>query len=72
MPRFHSALWLGFGMLAFAALLTLFLIPTWVVTPSNVRILVLSPDFWPYIIAGMLAIGGVAMLLNYCLSALPW
>ena len=65
MPRLHSSVWLGSVMILFAAALAALVIPDWVITPENVAILVLSPDFWPYIIAGLLALGGVALLLQY-------
>lgn len=65
MARIHSSIWLGVGIILFSGLLFLFLVPTWVITPKNVQILVLSPDFWPYIVAGLLAIGGVALLAQY-------
>lgn len=65
MPRLHSSIWLGAGMLAISAFLGAYLIPTWVIKPDNIRILVLSPDFWPYIITALLAIGGAAILLQY-------
>lgn len=65
MPRIHNSIWLGAGMVAFAILLAEFFIPNWVVTPENVRKIVLSPDFWPYIVAALLGLGGVLMLIQY-------
>ncbi len=67
MPRLHSSIILGLGIIVFSGILFLFLVPTWVITPQNVQILVLSPDFWPYIVAGLLAIGGVLLLLQYAI-----
>lgn len=52
-------------MIAFAIFLAAYAIPGWVIKPSNIRILVLSPDFWPYIVAGLIALGGVALLIQY-------
>ncbi len=65
MPRLHSSVWFGGGMIAASLLLIVFVIPNWVITPENVRILVLSPDFWPYIVAGMMGVGGIALLGQY-------
>lgn len=63
--RLHSSVVLGVGIIAFAILLDIYLIPTWVITPENVSIVVLSPDFWPFIISSLLVIGGVLLLLQY-------
>lgn len=71
MLRIHSSLWLGVGMLVFALFLVEFLIPTWVITPGNVRKIVLSPDFWPYIVAALLGIGGAILLLQYYFVTRP-
>jgi putative tricarboxylic transport membrane protein len=65
MPRLHSSIWFGVGMLVTSILFAVFVIPHYVVKPSNVRILVLSPDFWPYIVAALMGIGGVALLAQY-------
>lgn len=71
MLRLHNSIWLGAGMLVFALFLIEFLIPTWVITPSNVRKIVLSPDFWPYIVAVLLGLGGVVLLLQYYFVTRP-
>lgn len=42
--------------------LILFGIPSWVSVPSNVPRTVLSPAFWPYLIAGALAACGLALI----------
>ena len=65
MPRLHSSVWFGGGMIAASLLLIIFVIPHWVIKPENVRILVLSPDFWPYIVAGLMGVGGIALLSQY-------
>lgn len=52
-------------MIAVSVLLIVFVIPHWVIKPSNVKILVLSPDFWPYIVAALMLIGGIALLAQY-------
>lgn len=71
MLRLHSSIWLGTGMLAFAFFLIEFLIPTWVITPGNVRKIVLSPDFWPYIVAAFLGLGGAILLAQYYFITRP-
>lgn len=53
---------LGIGALAMAALLVLYLIPTWVSSPSNVRNIILSPLFWPYTLAGFTGLTGLGLL----------
>lgn len=65
MLRLHSSVWFGGGMLIFAIALATYWIPTWVITPEHVRVIVLSPDFWPYIVAALLAIGGSTLLAQY-------
>ena len=54
-------------MIVFSIVLFLFLVPTYVITPTNVQILVLSPDFWPYIVAGLLGIGGILLLIQHAI-----
>lgn len=71
MLRLHSSIWLGAGMLVFALFLIEFLIPTWVISPSNVRKIVLSPDFWPYIVAALLGLGGIVLLIQYYFVTRP-
>lgn len=65
MPRIHSTVWFGGAMIVLSLLLIVFIIPHWVIKPSNVRILVLSPDFWPYIVAGLMGIGGLSLWAQY-------
>lgn len=55
---------LGIGALALAALLLLYLIPSWVSSPSNVRNIILSPRFWPYALTLFTALTGLGLLLN--------
>lgn len=54
----------GGGVLALGALVFLVLIPAGVDSPANVSHLSLAPDFWPRIIAGVLALMGLLLLLN--------
>ncbi|MEM6590011.1 MAG: tripartite tricarboxylate transporter TctB family protein [Pseudomonadota bacterium] len=54
---------LGLGALIFSAFLIVYAIPAWVSSPSNVGNVVLSPLFWPYALAGFLALTGAGLLL---------
>ena len=40
------------------------LIPVGIVSPSNVDQIALSPDFWPRIVAGIIAVMGVLMIIK--------
>ena len=53
------------GALAIVASLVLifFLIPTYVSSPSNVEKVILSPLFWPYALAGLTGLSGLALLI---------
>jgi len=51
------------GAIGFALFLVLVGIPQGVNAPRNVARLVLSPTFWPYIIAGAAALIGAALVL---------
>ena len=44
---------LGIGAIIAALFLIFYAIPNWVSSPSNVRNIVLSPLFWPYILGGL-------------------
>jgi putative tricarboxylic transport membrane protein len=57
----YRDLWLGAGLAVLSALLYLVVIPVGVRVPSSVRSPVMSPDFWPNIIA--LFMLGVSTLL---------
>lgn len=54
---------LGIGALLASAILFLYAIPTWVAAPSNVPNIVLSPVFWPNILAGLTALTGLGLVL---------
>ncbi|GMG84858.1 hypothetical protein LNKW23_40740 [Paralimibaculum aggregatum] len=54
---------IGIAAILFAAFLTLAGIPYGVTAPDNIRNIVLSPLFWPYALAGLLALGGAGLLL---------
>jgi hypothetical protein len=55
---------LGTGALIAAVFLLLVAIPTWVSSPSNVANIVLSPAFWPNVLAGCTAMVGLGMILT--------
>lgn len=58
-----SHLQIGLAAIAFSLFLIFVGIPNGVTTPGNVRNIVLSPVFWPYTVAGILAVGGIGMVL---------
>jgi len=58
----YRDLWLGAGLAVLSALLYLVVIPVGVRVPSSVRSPVMSPDFWPNIIA-LFMLGVSALLL---------
>lgn len=60
----HRALQLrlGIGAVLAALFLVTYAIPAWVSSPSNVRNIVLSPLFWPYILAGLTALIGLGLV----------
>ena len=64
---------LGLFALVTAALLALLAIPGWVSSPSNVRVWILSPTFWPYTLAGLTALVGAGLLATawHADAALP-
>jgi len=55
---------LGIGAILAALFLILYAIPNWVSSPSNVRNIVLSPLFWPYILGGLTGLIGLALVLT--------
>ncbi|HUS95322.1 MAG TPA: tripartite tricarboxylate transporter TctB family protein [Hyphomicrobiaceae bacterium] len=62
MQRITHNTWLGLGVIAFGGLLLGVAIPLGISSPSNVRALVLSPTFWPSIIACLLVVLGVLIV----------
>jgi len=55
---------IGGGVLALGAAVFFWLIPAGVDSPANVAHLSLAPDFWPRIIAVVLALTGLLLMLN--------
>lgn len=52
---------LGLGAILAAVFLVTYAIPNWVSSPSNVRNIVLSPLFWPYILGGLTGVVGLGL-----------
>lgn len=61
----HRALQLrlGIGAILAATFLLTYAIPNWVSSPSNVRNIVLSPLFWPYILGSLTGLVGLGLVL---------
>ncbi len=57
-----SHIHLGLFCLALSGFLILAGIPAWVSSPSNVPNVILSPLFWPYVLAGLTALTGLGLL----------
>ena len=55
---------LGTAVLALGLFVYFYLIPVGIVTPSNVKVLALSPDFWPKIVAVLFGIMGLLMMVH--------
>lgn len=53
---------LGIGAIVASAFFIFIAIPTLVSAPSNVRNIVLSPVFWPYVLAGFTGLTGFGLL----------
>lgn len=60
----RSGVQVGIAAIAMAAFLLLVGIPYGVAKPSNIRNIVLSPTFWPQILAGLLALAGIGLLIS--------
>lgn len=67
--KLTSDFWLGAGVIAFGAFQLFYLIPTWVTSPGNVRIAVLSPTIWPNIVSVALMLMGGILLFRALISA---
>ncbi len=55
---------LGIGACLAAAFLALVAIPTWISSPSNVQNVILSPLFWPYVLAAATALIGLGLIVT--------
>jgi len=56
--------WLAIGVIGFGLFLLFFAIPNYVNSPSNIPNIVLSPKFWPTIIAWIIITLGALLLLS--------
>lgn len=59
-----SHLQIGLASMLFAAFLVLVGIRFGVSSPSNVSNIILSPTFWPYVVAGLIGLAGIGMVLS--------
>lgn len=55
---------LGIGAILAALFLVTYAVPNWVSSPSNVRNIVLSPLFWPYILSGLTGLVGLGLAVS--------
>jgi hypothetical protein len=62
--RLRGDFWTGVGVCALGLVLALLAVPDGIVTPKNVRIAVLSPAFWPNILAWLLAMLGLVLAVR--------
>lgn len=53
---------LGLGACIASLFLIFVAIPGWVASPTNVRNIILSPLFWPYVLAGLTGLTGLGLL----------
>ncbi|MFC6758824.1 hypothetical protein ACFQFQ_03780 [Sulfitobacter porphyrae] len=64
MQRIKRQSLIGIASIIVAAVLMFAVIPTWVSSPSNVRNIVLSPLFWPYILSGLTVLIGLGLVVT--------
>ena len=55
---------IGIAAIVGAAFLAAFAIPNFVSSPSNVGNVILSPLFWPYVLAGLTGIVGIGLVVT--------
>lgn len=60
----------GIATVLAAVFLAAYAIPHFVFSPSNVRNIILSPAFWPYVLAGLTALVGLGLIATAFLSDL--
>lgn len=60
----HNDIWLGAGVVTFGVFLLAYAIPVFVSSPSNVRVVFLSPTFWPTIIGWLIIVLGATLILT--------
>ncbi|MEZ5862725.1 MAG: tripartite tricarboxylate transporter TctB family protein [Geminicoccaceae bacterium] len=64
MKTLRTDFWIGIGVVALGSALALVAVPEGVVSPRNVRIAVLSPAFWPNILAWVVALMGLVLAVQ--------
>lgn len=64
MHRIKRQTLIGIASLLVAAIMIFAIIPTWVSSPSNVRNIVLSPLFWPYILSALTVLIGLGLVFT--------
>ncbi len=64
MSALRTDFWIGIGVVVLGSALALVAVPEGVVSPRNVRIAVLSPAFWPNILAWVVALMGLILALQ--------
>lgn len=55
---------LGVGACVASGLLILLAIPQWVAAPSNIKNIILSPVFWPYVLSGCTGVVGLGLIAS--------
>jgi len=61
MDNHRTQLIMGIAASAVSIFLIFVAIPFWVAAPSNVSKIILSPLFWPYVLAGLMLVTGMSM-----------
>ncbi|NNJ73821.1 MAG: tripartite tricarboxylate transporter TctB family protein [Anderseniella sp.] len=62
---------LGIGAIAASVFLIAIAIPFWVSSPSNVRNIILSPIFWPNVLAAITGLIGVGLIVTSIVRPRP-
>jgi hypothetical protein len=62
---------IGLGVMALAIFILAYMIPNWIVVPRNVRLIFLSPMFWPNILGWVLLVLGGLLTLRALLGTAP-
>ena len=55
---------LGIGAIAASVFLIVFAVPIWVSSPSNVQNVILSPLFWPNVLAAITGLTGAGLIVT--------
>ncbi len=71
MARLRGDFWTGLGVVLLGLLLVFVAVPEGVVSPRSVRIAVLSPAFWPNILAWLLVVLGGVLAIRAARTEAP-